>query len=213
MCTHLEYTDGCISSQLSGNRGHIWSLLECSRRQSWSKCIRWFSLCIRPTKIALLVGSHGPTMNVYIAKMTVPDPCTAIVPFNHGQSTAAKPKLSPINILRWGGGGIPTIVAPQRGQNSLVASGEFVCWEQNSSRRLERKRRTPDTHTEHNCTKFGGLWSKYIQLPCVSPSPAYFFLSFLLLLCFIFWSVYLYRECGLLYLSNSLWLWNIIFGA
>lgn len=43
-------------------------------------------------------------MNVYIAKMTVPDPCTAIVPFNHGQSTAAKPKLSPINILRWGGG-------------------------------------------------------------------------------------------------------------
>lgn len=37
-------------------------------------------LCIRPTEIALLVGSHGPTMNVYIAKMTVPDPCTAIVP-------------------------------------------------------------------------------------------------------------------------------------
>eukprot|EP00069_Balaena_mysticetus_P001648 bmy_15460T0 len=38
------------------------------------------SLCIRPSEIALLVGSHGPTMNVYIAKMTVPDPSTAIVP-------------------------------------------------------------------------------------------------------------------------------------
>lgn len=112
-------------------------------------------------------------MNVYIAKMTVPDPCTAIVPFNHGQSTAAKPKLSHINILRWKKN--PCKLWHLRGQNSLVASGEFVCWEQNSSQCLERKRRTPYTRTEQNCTKFGGLWSKYIQLPCVSPSLAYFF--------------------------------------
>lgn len=37
-------------------------------------------LCIRSAEIALLAGSHGPTMNVYIAKMTVPDPQTATVP-------------------------------------------------------------------------------------------------------------------------------------
>lgn len=37
-------------------------------------------LCIRSEEITLLVGSHGPTMNVYIAKMTVPAPCTATIP-------------------------------------------------------------------------------------------------------------------------------------
>ncbi|KAG2462076.1 TBL1R protein, partial [Polypterus senegalus] len=37
-------------------------------------------LCIRSAEITLLVGSHGPTMNVYIAKMTVPIPSTATDP-------------------------------------------------------------------------------------------------------------------------------------
>lgn len=79
VCAHLEHTDRCSSPQLQGNRWNLRGLLECSGRQSWSQCIRWFSLCIRPSKIALLVGSHGPTMNVYIAKR-LPRPRTAVAP-------------------------------------------------------------------------------------------------------------------------------------
>lgn len=41
----VPFLDRCPSSQLSGNRRDFWGLLECSRRQSWSKCFRWFSKC------------------------------------------------------------------------------------------------------------------------------------------------------------------------
>lgn len=49
-------------------------------------------LCIRSAEIALLGGSHGPTMNVYIAKMTVPDPQTATVPSEPWPATTDKHK-------------------------------------------------------------------------------------------------------------------------
>lgn len=49
-------------------------------------------LCIRSAEIALLAGSHGPTMNVYIAKMTVPDPQTATVPSEPWPATTDKHK-------------------------------------------------------------------------------------------------------------------------
>lgn len=45
-------------------------MLELHWRQSGRKCIRWIGLCIRPKEMTLLLGSHGPTMNVCIAKFT-----------------------------------------------------------------------------------------------------------------------------------------------
>lgn len=52
-------------------------------------------LCIRSAEIALLAGSHGPTMNVYIAKMTVPDPQTATVPSEPWPATTDKQTQAP----------------------------------------------------------------------------------------------------------------------
>lgn len=49
-------------------------------------------LCIRSEEITLLVGSHGPTMNVYIAKMTVPAPCTATIPIEPWPATTGRTK-------------------------------------------------------------------------------------------------------------------------
>lgn len=49
-------------------------------------------LCIRSEEITLLVGSHGPTMNVYIAKMTVPAPCTATIPIVPWPATTNRTK-------------------------------------------------------------------------------------------------------------------------
>lgn len=37
----LFFLDGCFSPQLPGDRGHIWSVLECNGGQSRSQCIRW----------------------------------------------------------------------------------------------------------------------------------------------------------------------------
>lgn len=56
-------------------------MIECVT-SAFDKCMFALSLglCIRSEEITLLVGSHGPTMNVYIAKMTVPAPCTATIP-------------------------------------------------------------------------------------------------------------------------------------
>lgn len=97
--------DGRFSPQLQRDRGNLRSLLECGRWQSGSQRIRWickgsqvcfcwhaatsrphswFSICsvpgvcTRPPEIVLhFVGSHGPTMNVYIAKwLSLPALCT-----------------------------------------------------------------------------------------------------------------------------------------
>lgn len=69
MCAHLEYTDRRSSPQLQRDGGNLWGLLECSGGQSGSQRIRRICVCTRPSEIVLLfVGSHGPTMNVYIAK-------------------------------------------------------------------------------------------------------------------------------------------------
>ena len=66
-----------------GNRGcylHNFKVVKLCLQKTLSKIVNFCfpGLCIRPSEIVLLfVGSHGPTMNVYIAKMTVPAPCTA----------------------------------------------------------------------------------------------------------------------------------------
>ncbi|CAO2606798.1 F-box-like/WD repeat-containing protein TBL1XR1 [Lemmus lemmus] len=76
-CVHIWNTQtGALVHSYRGTGG----IFEVCWRQSWSQCIRRFSLCFRPSEIALLVGSHGPTMNVYISHKTIPDPHPAIVP-------------------------------------------------------------------------------------------------------------------------------------
>lgn len=104
--------DGGFSPQLQGDGRDLRGVLERNRGQSRSQCIGrigewppWShpgwgeggaapgshsnpssllpGLCFRPEEMTLVLGSHGPTLNVYIAKTTV-CPClstpTAVAP-------------------------------------------------------------------------------------------------------------------------------------
>lgn len=68
VCPYLEHAERCFSQQLQRDRRYFWSMLELHWRQSGRKCIRRIGLCIRPKEMTLPLGSHGPTMNVCIAK-------------------------------------------------------------------------------------------------------------------------------------------------
>lgn len=72
MCPHLEHSDGCFSPQLPRDRRDLRGVLERHRGQSRSQRVRRIGLCTRPEEMTYDWGSHGPTTNVYIAKMTVP---------------------------------------------------------------------------------------------------------------------------------------------